>query len=187
MPESAWRSAWSCTGLFSRRTDLKPLRLRPPTRRRNSLRNSDVFKCRAFTAPFEHAHGCLDLCEDLRGPVFGSPLGRLTQNTSGSAPRHGDGRAATFLNVILLHALPEHGGENVDLCKICGSSTRSKISSQTNDPKTALQMSDVSKCRLLYVSFTQISSPPVTNQTITMLHFFWILISHVVYNIGFII
>ncbi len=49
MPGSAWRSAWSCTGLFSRRTDPKPLRLRPPTRRRNKRWNSDVFKCRPFT------------------------------------------------------------------------------------------------------------------------------------------
>jgi hypothetical protein len=49
MPGSAWKSAWSCTGLSSWRTDPNPLRLRPLTRRRNSRQNSDVSKCRPFT------------------------------------------------------------------------------------------------------------------------------------------
>ncbi len=62
----------------------------------------------------------VDLCEDLRGPVLGSPLGGLTRNPSGSAPGHGDGtsdRTATLLNVVLLFALPEHAAEYVDLRK----------------------------------------------------------------------
>ncbi len=49
MPGSAWRSAWSCTGLSSRRTDPKLPRLRPTTWRRNNRQNSDVFKCRPYT------------------------------------------------------------------------------------------------------------------------------------------
>ncbi len=34
----------------------------------------------------ERAHGCLDLREDLRGPVLGSSLGGLTEIPSGSDP-----------------------------------------------------------------------------------------------------
>jgi hypothetical protein len=59
-----------------------------------------------------------DLCEDLRGPVLGSPLGGLTRNPSGSAPPYGGGtagRTATFLYVVLLFALPESAGESLDL------------------------------------------------------------------------
>jgi hypothetical protein len=71
-------------------------------------------------APFERAHGCLDLREDLHGPVLGSPLGGLTRNPSGSAPSHGDGtagRTVTFLNVVFIFPLPGRACENVDLCK----------------------------------------------------------------------
>jgi hypothetical protein len=69
-------------------------------------------------APFERSHGCVDLSEDLHGPVLGSPLGGLTQNTYGSAPRHGDGTAgttATFLNVVLLLASFERAHGCLDL------------------------------------------------------------------------
>jgi hypothetical protein len=69
-----------------------------------------VSVCVCEPALFERAHGCLDLREDLRGPVLGPSLGGLTRNPSGSAPSHGEGAAggtATFLNVVLLLALPE--------------------------------------------------------------------------------
>jgi hypothetical protein len=172
---SVWRSAWSCTGLFSRKTDPKPLRRGPLTRRQNSRQNSAIFKCRPFTCSAwtylwknidlrgpvlgsslegltcnlrlrpqtrrrnnqqnsdvlnvvlllslsDRAHGCVDLREDLRGPVLGSSLGGLTRNPSSATPRHGDGtagRTATFLNVVLLFALPDHAGEYVICVNIC--------------------------------------------------------------------
>ncbi len=47
--------------------------------------------------------------------------------------------------------------------KICGSSTKSEISSRTTDPNPARQKSDVSKCRPFSISFTQILSSPVTS------------------------
>ena len=34
----------------------------------------------------ERADGRLDLCEDLRGPVLGPPLGRLTRGPPPSPP-----------------------------------------------------------------------------------------------------
>jgi hypothetical protein len=98
---SAWRSARSCTGVFSRRTDPKPLLLRPPTRRQNSWRNSDVSKCRPFSDGITQissspvtscsAWTCLEktwICVKIT-----SPLRRLTQNLPG--------RRAMFPNVVL--------------------------------------------------------------------------------------
>jgi hypothetical protein len=109
----AWRSAWSCTGLSSRRTDPKQLRLRPLTRRRNSRQNSDVFKCRPLTCS---AWTCLW----KHGSAW-SCAGLFSRRTDPKPnPRHGDGsagRTATFINVVLLLVLPERVGENVDLRK----------------------------------------------------------------------
>ncbi len=101
----------------------------------------------------------VDLHENLRGPVLGSPLGGLTRNPSGSAPRHGDGtagRTATFLNVVLFLALPEHAAEYVDLREdLLGPVLGSPLGGLTRIPlrlrpltrrRNSRQNSDVSKC-----------------------------------------
>ena len=55
----------------------------------------------------ERADGRLDLCEDLRGPVLGPPLGRLTRGPPTTTPtthqqQPPDRRRKTGLNIVFI-------------------------------------------------------------------------------------
>ncbi len=186
MPGSAWRFAWSCTGLFSRRTDPKPLRLRPPTRRRNNQRNSNIFKCRPFICS---AWTCWWICESAWISVW-SCIGLFSRRTDPKPlrlrppTRRRNNRQNSDILMSSFYFLCLNVLVKTWICvNICGSCcTKSPVSHRNLPRKRATFLNVVFSLLALFKYRPHPSQPDNKNAA-----FFKYTMSHFVFNMCFVV